>query len=56
MTLGELQERQNKGFYFHCDEKYGLGHQCKGLFLIEGCWVEEEHDLSGIQEDMKLSL
>ncbi|RVW22785.1 putative polygalacturonase [Vitis vinifera] len=38
----ELKERRDKGLCFNCDEKFALGHQCKKLFLIQGCWLEED--------------
>lgn len=38
----ELKERRGKGLFSNCDEKFGLGHHCKKLFLIEGCWPNEE--------------
>ncbi|RVW92477.1 hypothetical protein CK203_042670 [Vitis vinifera] len=38
----EMKERRDKGRCFNCDEKFALGHRCKKLFLIEGCWPEED--------------
>ncbi|WJZ85545.1 hypothetical protein VitviT2T_005072 [Vitis vinifera] len=37
-----MKERRDKGRCFNCDEKFALGHRCKKLFLIEGCWPEED--------------
>ena len=30
LTEAEVQARREKGLCFHCDEKYTLGHHCKG--------------------------
>ncbi|RVW74901.1 hypothetical protein CK203_054589 [Vitis vinifera] len=38
----EMKERRDKGLCFNCDEKFAPGHRCKKLFLIEGCWPEED--------------
>ena len=38
----KMKERQDKGLCFNCDEKFALRHRCKKLFLIEGCWPEED--------------
>lgn len=38
----ELKERRDKRLCFNCNEKFGPGHRCKNLFLIGGCWSDEE--------------
>ncbi|XP_050258944.1 uncharacterized protein LOC126703934 [Quercus robur] len=38
----EMKECQDKGLCFNCDKKFTPGHRCKKLFLIEGCWPEED--------------
>lgn len=48
MTPAELQDRRNRGLCFHCDERFTPGHHCKKLFIIEGCWPEDE---SGNKEE-----
>lgn len=35
LTLTELRERQEKGSCSKCNEKFGLGHRCEKLFLLE---------------------
>jgi hypothetical protein len=35
LTPEELNERQEKGLCFKCNDKYGPGHRCKKLFMIE---------------------
>ncbi|KAK2971290.1 hypothetical protein RJ640_001316 [Escallonia rubra] len=44
LTPAELSERRAKGLCFNCNEKFGPGHRCKKLFLIEGCWSEDEEE------------
>lgn len=51
LTPAELQERREKGLCFNCNEKFGPGHRCKKLFLIEGSWPEEESDNDEGTED-----
>jgi hypothetical protein len=43
LTPKELKERQAKGLCFKCNDKYGPGHRCKRLFMIEA-YLEEEED------------
>jgi hypothetical protein len=43
LTPKELKERQAKGLCFKCNDKYGPGHRCKWLFMIEA-YLEEEED------------
>nr|GLL21634.1 uncharacterized protein LOC109154433 [Ipomoea trifida] len=33
-TSAEIRERRDKGLSFHCDQKYSVGHRCKGRFLL----------------------
>ncbi|KAL4187831.1 hypothetical protein AMTRI_Chr09g40750 [Amborella trichopoda] len=48
-----MQERRDKGLCFNCNEKFVLGHCCKKLFLIEGCYEEEDdYDKLGLEEDV----
>ncbi|KAL4183063.1 hypothetical protein AMTRI_Chr11g96300 [Amborella trichopoda] len=42
LSPAELNERRAKGLCFNCNEKFGLGHRCNKLFLIEGSWPDEE--------------
>ncbi|KAK2983097.1 hypothetical protein RJ640_009836 [Escallonia rubra] len=44
LTPAELSERRAKGLCFNCNEKFGPGHRCKKLFLIEGGWSEDEEE------------
>ncbi|KAI9165992.1 hypothetical protein LWI28_024310 [Acer negundo] len=45
MTTKELNERRRKGLCFRCNEKFGPGHQCKKLFLIQACLEESDDDV-----------
>ncbi|KAJ0009667.1 hypothetical protein Pint_33583 [Pistacia integerrima] len=45
MTTDELSERRKKGLYFHCNERYAPGHNCKKLFLIEASWEDKDGDV-----------
>ncbi|KAK0580835.1 hypothetical protein LWI29_006834 [Acer saccharum] len=45
MTTEELNERRRKGLCFRCNEKFGPGHQCKKLFLIQACLEESDDDV-----------
>ncbi|KAJ0089299.1 hypothetical protein Patl1_32190 [Pistacia atlantica] len=44
LSLVELREIREKGLCFNCNEKFGPEHQCKKLFLIEGCWFDGDDD------------
>ncbi|KAL4204514.1 hypothetical protein AMTRI_Chr01g132400 [Amborella trichopoda] len=44
LSLAELSERRAKELCFNCNEKFGPGHRCKKLFLIEGSWPDEEEE------------
>ena len=45
-----MEERRKQGLCYNCDEKWQLGHNCKGakVFLLEGLCEEVEHK-SGLQ-------
>ncbi|XP_043694404.1 uncharacterized protein LOC122645127 [Telopea speciosissima] len=38
----EMQERRAKGLCYNCNERFVPGHRCKKLFLLEGCYEEED--------------
>jgi hypothetical protein len=44
LTRAEMVERQLKGLYYNCDEKYFLGHKCKEqkLFMAISEDIQEE--------------
>nr|CAD1835788.1 unnamed protein product [Ananas comosus var. bracteatus] len=44
LTPVELKERREKGLCFNCNEKFGPGHRCRKLFLIEGSWTDDEEN------------
>ncbi|CAB4265105.1 unnamed protein product [Prunus armeniaca] len=48
LSAAELKERRDKGLCYNCDEKFSPGHHCKKLFLIEGCWSNEENDAKDV--------
>ncbi|XP_075645153.1 uncharacterized protein LOC142616170 [Castanea sativa] len=50
LTNAQMEERRKHGLCYNCDEKWHLGHKCKGarLFLLEGWDVDVEH-CSGAQ-------
>ena len=39
-----MEERRKQGLCYNCDEKWNLGHKCKGakLFLLKGWDVDVE--------------
>ncbi|XP_028113652.1 uncharacterized protein LOC114311688 [Camellia sinensis] len=41
----EIEEREQKGLCFHCNDKYGPRHVCKKLFIMEACWPDEDMDV-----------
>jgi len=53
LTPEELKERQEKGLCFKCNEKYGPGHRCKRLFMIEAYLREEEdgEEIAQVEEE-----
>jgi hypothetical protein len=51
LTPAELKERKDKGLCFKCNKKYGLGHQCKRLFMIEACRGEDGDEDVLMSED-----
>ena len=44
LTPAELKDRKDKGLCYNYDEKFGPGHRCKKLCLIEGSWSDDEED------------
>ena len=50
LTSAQMEERRKLGLCYNCDEKWQMGHRCKGakLFLLEGCDMEIEQK-SGVQ-------
>ncbi|KAG6503289.1 hypothetical protein ZIOFF_035600 [Zingiber officinale] len=46
LTKEEIKERMTKGLYWHCDEKWHRGHQCKQkrILMIEPIENSEEED------------
>ena len=53
LTLAELKNRRDKGLCYNCDEKFGPGHHCKKLFLIEGSWSDDEEDDGKVLEEIE---
>lgn len=49
LSPSELQDRRDKGLCFNCNDKFGPGHRCKKLFLIEGRWFDEEDEGGGMK-------
>ena len=45
LTNAQMEEGRKQGLCHNCDEKWNLGHQCKGakLFLLEGWDMDVEH-------------
>ena len=45
-----MEERRKLGLRYNCDEKWQMGHRCKGakLFLLEG-WDMEIEQKFGVQ-------
>ena len=50
LTSAQMEERRKLGLCYNCDEKWQMGHRCKGakLFLLEG-WDMEIEQKSGVQ-------
>ena len=50
LTNAQIEERRKQGLCYNCDEKWHLGHKCKGakLFLLES-WDGEVEPKSGVQ-------
>ena len=50
LTSAQMEERRKLGLCYNCDEKWQMGHRCKGakLFLLKGCDMEIEQK-SGVQ-------
>ncbi|KAJ0019948.1 hypothetical protein Pint_30984 [Pistacia integerrima] len=51
LTMEEIDERRKNGLCFKCNEKFGLGHHCKKLFMIQVCLndsdADEEMEITG---------
>lgn len=47
----QMEERRKQGLCYNCDEKWQMGHKCKGakLFLLEGTTMEVEPRASEVQ-------
>ena len=47
----QMEERRKQGLCYNCDEKWQMGHKCKGakLFLLEEISMEVEPRASGVQ-------
>ncbi|GAV90470.1 hypothetical protein CFOL_v3_33879 [Cephalotus follicularis] len=54
LSPAELAERRAKGLCFNCNQKFGSGHRCKKLFLIERSWSIEE-DKGNQEENVEVS-
>lgn len=50
MTTEELNKHRRKGLYFKCNEKFGLGHVCKNLFMIQATLEPSDDDVK-MQDD-----
>jgi hypothetical protein len=52
LTRDEMYERQPKGLFYNCDEKYFLGHKCKEqkLFMAISKYVEENVTVPLVEE------
>ncbi|KAK0571896.1 hypothetical protein LWI29_023257 [Acer saccharum] len=44
LTTEEIDESRRKGLCFKCNEKFGPGHRCKKLFMIQACFNESDAD------------
>lgn len=40
-----MNERKRKGLCFRCNDKYGPGHRCKKLFLIQASQEDDDDDV-----------
>ncbi|GAV90471.1 hypothetical protein CFOL_v3_33880 [Cephalotus follicularis] len=54
LSPAELAERGAKGLCFNCNQKFGSGHRCKKLFLIERSWSIKEYK-GNQEEDVEVS-
>ena len=50
LTSAQMEVMRKLGLCYNCDEKWQMGHRCKGakLFLLEG-WDMEIEQKSGVQ-------
>ena len=51
MTSEELNERKRKGLCFKCNDKFGPGHRCKKLFMIQAYFEGSDDDIDMEIED-----
>ena len=51
LSSAQTEERRKQGLCYNCDEKWQVGHKCKGakLFLLEGLTMEVNSKPPGIQ-------
>ncbi|XP_075645875.1 uncharacterized protein LOC142617069 [Castanea sativa] len=51
LTNAQMEERRKKGLCYNCDEKWQMGHKCRGakLFLLEKISMEVEPRASSVQ-------
>ena len=51
LTGAQMEERRKQGLCYSCDEKWQMGHKCKGakLFLLEEISMKVEPRASGLQ-------
>ncbi|XP_075659161.1 uncharacterized protein LOC142629051 [Castanea sativa] len=51
LTGAQMEERRKRGLCYNCDDKWQMGHKCKGakLFLLEEISMEVEPRASGVQ-------
>lgn len=56
LRVEEMVDMKAKGLCFHCDEKLGMGHNCKKLFSSEALGHDEdniEEDFLDIEEELE---
>lgn len=46
-----MVQRQAKGLFFNCDERFTPGHKCKKLLSIQAIWYIEEQSLTKSDND-----
>jgi hypothetical protein len=51
LTPAKLKEHQENGLCYKCNDKYGLGHRCKKLFMIEAYWGKDRDGDVVMEED-----
>ncbi|XP_026399723.1 uncharacterized protein LOC113295606 [Papaver somniferum] len=45
MTTDELNQQRRQGLCFRCNDKFGPGHRCKKLFMIQACFEDSDDDI-----------